>query len=266
MPNTRIHHPQRPHESSILAGRDSGNPADPAVSVHSYSQACAGGLGMPRRRIVPFRIKHPRKRVQQRDQAAFAGVILMQMRRNDRGLHRIDHRPPADDISPLPQCPNIPRHPIRRSDRVRVGGQQHAIVTGQFGGKLHRQAPRMTRIGLARRQIPADHLQSKPQMRRQFARDRLGRVSAIVEQHHHPVRAVDLRIQCGEAGADPFGFIPYRDSDNTFSHRCTTPWSGSCQKRERLCAGGSRPTGCDSLSPRCYDACADENATYTGGA
>ena len=220
---------------------------------------------MARRRIVRFRIEHPGEIIQQRDQPAFQRIICMQMRRDQRRLHRIDDGPAADDIGALraaPQScarpsPAAPRHP-RRSSAAR----RPAPACSAASSIASRRAwPALACSGGRSRLTTSSRNRRLRRHRRAIASvssvqlfSNSTTASGRVICSFSAVRQGPIRSASSRAGMATTAVL---------SHGRATPWMRFPAVDKCVCRQvGRRRRRYETLSPRCYAACADEKATY----
>ncbi len=219
---------------------------------------------MPRRRIMRFRVQHPgslsSSAISRHSRASSscrcAGISAASTGSIIARPHTIS--------APRRSAARLRSDPVRRDHGVRVRGQQHAIAVPACSAASciasRRACPALACSGGRSRLTMSSGNRRRGAMR---AGDRLGSVGAVVQQQHHRIRQPCLRVQARRG-----------------RRRSVRPHPGPGWRQQLLATGeprheaipvhersvslqvGQGPRRCETTSPRCYDACADEKATY----
>ena len=181
VPDTRINPLQRSEEGAVFRERHWRDAAGTMVSLHGDCDAGAGMLVVPRPGIGRIGVEQRPDLIQQRGISAFPRIDCVQVGRNEPGAHRVDLRPAGDRIRAIAQGSQIDRHPVRCDASVGVGGQQGPTGSGQSGGAVHGDPPRLAGTGARRGKLDIQRVNGKRQVAGDAAEDKGGVVRAVVQ-------------------------------------------------------------------------------------
>ena len=113
MTDARVDTGERTNESTILAGRQRGDAANPAKCRAGDCQTGSCRLGVPRVWIGRIRIEPVGDAVEQANQSALQCVVGTEVSRNERLLPRMEYDTPAHKIGTGGDCLSVALDPIR---------------------------------------------------------------------------------------------------------------------------------------------------------
>ena len=212
MADRGVHPAQSRDQRTVLSGRHGRDAATPPIGSRRHRDAGAGMLGVARHRVMWVGVEPGVDLVAQCVVRAFLRIVLVQLGRNAPPIDRVQFYPARHDFYALGERGQVCRQPRFVHQAISIRRQQDAIRPGEPRRFGHGEPAGHAGIGIHRRKVSFEHVQSRAGVQPHGAGQRRRGIGAVIGQQHDVIgRRADLPGQSLQAAHDAIFLVPRRD-------------------------------------------------------